>query len=293
MNLFTAFRKEWLESLRSYRLLIVVVVLIFFGLTSPLQAKLLPQILSRRCRYPLEPMCPSFIKPATVSDAITQYVKNMSQFELILAVLLGMGAVAQEKDKGTAAMMLVKPLPRGSFLGSEVPRSGSLCLPSPSPSAGIGSYYYTGLLFEWMEILPWLVLNVFLFVYALVILAITLFCSTITNSQAAAGGIAMGIIVIGWIIGVIRNLGRYLPGELNTWGHRLMQGDATASWICFGGQHGLDRGAPAGSLADLQKTGIVSSRKDSITAIAGMSRAMFFNTRRRTSFALARYIIPC
>ena len=42
MNLFTAFRKEWLESLRSYRLLIVVVVLIFFGLTSPLQAKLTP-----------------------------------------------------------------------------------------------------------------------------------------------------------------------------------------------------------------------------------------------------------
>jgi ABC-type transport system involved in multi-copper enzyme maturation permease subunit len=67
----------------------------------------------------------------------------------------------------------------------------------------------------------------------LVIIAISLFCSTITNSQAAAGGMAVGIIVIGFIIGVIRNTGRYLPGELNTWGIRLMQGTTTASWTAL------------------------------------------------------------
>jgi ABC-2 type transport system permease protein len=232
MNLFTAFRKEWLENLRSYRLLIVIVVLIFFGLTSPLQAKLLPQILAQALPIPAGTDVSSFIKPATVTDAITQYIKNMSQFDLILAVLLAMGAVAQEKDKGTAAMVLVKPLPRGAFLGSKF--LGLAAVFSIGIAiAGIGSYYYTGLLFEWMEILPWLVLNVFLFVYVLVILAITLFCSTITNSQAAAGGMAVGIIVIGFIIGVIRNLGRYLPGELNTWGIRLMQGATNPSWVAL------------------------------------------------------------
>jgi ABC-2 type transport system permease protein len=105
--------------------------------------------------------------------------------------------------------------------------------------SGIGSYYYTGLLFEFMPILPWMVLNVFLFVYVLVILAITLFCSTITNSQAAAGGIAVGILIIGFILGVIRNMGRYLPGELNTWGIRLMHGATNASWAALGITIGL------------------------------------------------------
>jgi ABC-2 type transport system permease protein len=230
MNLFTAFRKEWQESLRSYRLLIVVIVLIFFGLTSPLQAKLLPQVLASA--LPSGPGISLTIPPATVWDAITQYVKNMGQFDLILAVLLGMGAVAQEKDKGTAAMMMVKPLPRGSFLGAKFLGLAAVFAIAIT-IAGIGSYYYTGLLFEWMEILPWVMLNAFLFVYVLVILAITLFCSTITNSQAAAGGITVGIIVIGFIIGVVRNLGRYLPGELNTWGIRLMHGDTTASWTAL------------------------------------------------------------
>jgi ABC-2 type transport system permease protein len=90
-----------------------------------------------------------------------------------------------------------------------------------------------------MDILAWLVLNLFLFVYVLVIVAITLFCSTITKSQAAAGGIAVGFIVIGFILGVIRNWGTYLPGELNTWSTRLMHGITNGSWIALGTSIGL------------------------------------------------------
>jgi ABC-2 type transport system permease protein len=231
MNLLTAFRKEWLESLRSYRLLIVVVVLIFFGLTSPLQAKIIPQVLS--AALPPGTDISSIMPTPTVWDAIAQYIKNMSQFDLILAVLLSMGAVAQEKDKGTAAMMLVKPLPRGSFLGAKFLGLAAVFAISIA-IAGIGSYYYTGLLFESIQILPWLVLNLFLFVYVLVIVAITLFCSTTTNSQAAAGGMAVGIVAIGFILGVIRNFGKYLPGELNSWGARLMHGATTGSWAALG-----------------------------------------------------------
>lgn len=231
MNLFTAFRKEWMEALRSYRLLIVVFVLIFFGLTSPLQAKLLPKILA--AALPPGSDISSLIPTPTVLDAIKQYVKNMGQFNLILAVLLGMGAVAQEKDKGTAAMMVVKPLPRGSFLGAKFLGLAAIFAIGIA-IAGIGSYYYTGLLFEWMKILPWLVLNLFLYIYALVIVAITLLCSTITRSQAAAGGMTVGILVIGFILGVIKNLGKYLPGELNTWGVRLLIGAPDSSWIALG-----------------------------------------------------------
>jgi ABC-2 type transport system permease protein len=236
MNLITAFRKEWLEALRNYRFLIVAVVLIFFGLTSPLFAKITPQIVT--AVVPQGTDISKIIPTPTVQDAIAQYVKNMGQFSIILALLLGMGAIAQEKDKGTAAMMLVKPLPRGSFLGAKFLGLAAIFAIS-IVFAGIGSYYYTMLLFKAMDILSWLVLNVFLFVYVLVIVAITLFCSTITKSQAAAGGIAAGIIASGLILGAIRGMGKYLPGELITWGIRLMSGDTTPSWIAFGISMGL------------------------------------------------------
>jgi ABC-type transport system involved in multi-copper enzyme maturation permease subunit len=90
-----------------------------------------------------------------------------------------------------------------------------------------------------MNILSWLVLNVFLFIYVLVIISISLFCSTITKSQAAAGGIAAGMIASGLIIGAIRGLGKYLPGELITWGVRLMHGDTSSSWLALAISLGL------------------------------------------------------
>lgn len=105
--------------------------------------------------------------------------------------------------------------------------------------AGIACYYYTLLLFEAMDVLHWLVLNLLLFVYVLVFVAITLFCSTITRSQAAAGGAALVLMVILGLIGAIPALGKYLPGELITWGPRLMFGDTTTSWTAFGISMGL------------------------------------------------------
>src|SRR5512139_2034489 len=109
MSLLIAFRKEWMELIRSYRLLIVAIVLVFFGLASPLLAKFTPEIITL---LPGGEDLSKLIPPPTVWDAVAQYVKNMGQFGILLALLLTMGAVAQEKDKGTAAMMLVKPLPR-------------------------------------------------------------------------------------------------------------------------------------------------------------------------------------
>jgi len=235
MSLFIAFRKEWMEYLRTYRLLVVAVVLVFFGLTSPLLAKFTPEIISL---IPGGTDLSILIPIPTVWDAVAQYVKNMTQFGIILALLLTMGAVAQEKDKGTAAMILVKPMPRGAFLSAKflaMAAMFAICL----IAAGLACYYYTLLLFEAMDILRWLVLNAMLFLYLMVYVALTLFCSTLTKSQAAAGGIALGSMVILGLIGVIPALGMYLPGELINWGTRLMQGDTTTSWSAFGVSIGL------------------------------------------------------
>ncbi|HSB65816.1 MAG TPA: ABC transporter permease subunit [Anaerolineales bacterium] len=234
MSLFAEFRKEWKYLLRSYRLLVAAIVLLFFGLTSPIMAKFTPELVNL---IPTGGMTIT-MPPPTVMDAIGQYVKNMAQDGILLGLLLTMGAIAQEKDKGTAAMMLVKPLPRGSFLWAKFLSLASMfaiCL----AISGLAAYYYTMLLFQSMNIGYWLVLNVLLFVYYLVIVSITLLCSTITRSQGAAIGIAFGLLVIGWFAGGILRLGKFMPGELVTWGMRLMQGDTTSSWTALGVSLGL------------------------------------------------------
>lgn len=234
MSLLAAFRKEWLELIRTHRLLVVAIVLVFFGLTSPLLAKFTPELIT------LLPIGGITIQmpPPTVADAIGQYIKNMAQFGIILALLLTMGAIAQEKDKGTAAMMLVKPIPRGAFLGAKYLGLAAMFAITLA-AAGIACYYYTLLLFEAMNVLHWLVLNALLLLYVLVYVALTLFCSTLVKSQAAAGGIALGLMALLGLVGAIPGLGKYLPGELVGWGTRLMLGDGTASWPALGVSVGL------------------------------------------------------
>ncbi len=234
MSLFAEFRKEWKYLLRSYRLLVVAIVLLFFSLMSPVLARYQEQLMNAIPTGDISISMP----PPTVMTAISQYVKNMAQDGILLGLLLAMGTIAQEKDKGTAAMMLVKPLPRGSFLAAKflsLAAMFAICL----ALAGLAAYYYTYLLFEAVDVVHWLVLNAFLLLYTLVIVSVTLLCSTITRSQGAAIGIAFGMLVVGWFAGGVLRLGKFMPGELITWGMRLMQGDTHPSWVALGVSVGL------------------------------------------------------
>ncbi len=150
MSIFVAFRKEWMELIRSHRLLVVAVVLVFFGLTSPLMTKLTPEL--GKLMPADSGISIQVTRPPSVGDVIVQYVKNTAQFGILLAILLSMGTVAQEKDKGTAAMILVKPLPRGAFLGAKFMALAAL-FAITILAAAIACYYYTLLLFEAMNVM--------------------------------------------------------------------------------------------------------------------------------------------
>ena len=152
MIFLVALRKELLEQWRSYRVL-VVVVLSVFGLMPPLFAKFTPEMMK-----PLpdgDQIAGLIPPPTTVADAVVQYLKNISQFAVILALLMTMEMMAQEKDKGTAALMLVKPIPCPAFLWAKFVAQGVTFLVGVA-IASVACYYYTWILFEPQDVLGWL-----------------------------------------------------------------------------------------------------------------------------------------
>ncbi|NOZ73088.1 MAG: ABC transporter permease subunit [Chloroflexi bacterium] len=162
-----------------------------------------------------------------------QYVKNISQFGVILALLLTMGAVAQEKSRGTAAMILVKPLPRTIFLLAKF-SALALMFAFALALAAAACFYYTLLLFGTLDLPHWLGLNALLLLFILVYVALTLFCSVVAKSQAAAGGFALFFLFILGLAGAIPGLGNYLPGHLLVWGRELMMGGSNPAWPALG-----------------------------------------------------------
>jgi ABC-2 type transport system permease protein len=219
-------RKEWLEHWRNYRLLVLVVVLTLFGLLAPFSARYTPEMMKL---LPNGEAIARLMPPPTMTDAVTQYLKSVSQFGVILALLLTMGAVAQEKDKGTAAMMLVKPLPRSSFILAKFAVL-ALLFALGIGVAGLAAWYYTWLLFGPLDPARWLALNALALGFVLVQVAVTLFFSVVTRSPAAAGGLAFGVLMLLAIVSSIPVVGNYLPAQLLAWGAALMAGTPTTAW---------------------------------------------------------------
>jgi ABC-2 type transport system permease protein len=227
MIFWVALRKELLEQWRSYRLLIVAIVLVLFGMLSPLMARYTPEII--KLALPQGEEILKLMPAPSVVDAVDQYIGNLSQFGILLALLMAMGAVAQEVDKGTAATMLTKPLPRSIFLAAKFVALG-LTFAASLVVAAAACYYYTQVLFEPLDWTAWLATNGLLLLSLLVYVAVTLLCSTITRSQVVAAGLAFGVVIVFSLVGAIPRVGDALPGQLTTWGSRIAKGIEGTSW---------------------------------------------------------------
>jgi ABC-2 type transport system permease protein len=226
MNLMTALRKELMEQWRTSRLIVLAVVLLVFGLTSPLLAKYTPEMLKL---IPGADQFAALVPKPTILDAVAQYVKNIGQFGVIMAILVSMGSLAVEKERGTAALMLVKPLPRGSFLAAKF-LALAISFIVALGLAMLAGYYYTLVLFGPLDWGAWLALNGLLGLEMLVYVALTMLFSTLLRSQAAAAGLGLGSLAVLLLLGSLPVVGNAMPDKLVTWGASLFTGPAMPAW---------------------------------------------------------------
>ncbi len=227
MKFIAAFQKEWLELVRTKRLMIAMVVLVLFGMTSPLMAKMVPEMMKIVLggeQFAL------MIPTPSITDAVAQYIKNITQFGVLLALLFGMGSVANEKDKGTAAMILSKPMPRFTFLIAKI-AANTLLFALALSLAAVGCYYYTYVLFGQLPMVGFLQMNGLILLYLLLYIALTIFFSTLTKTQYIAMGLSFGVVIVFGIVSAIPGLTRYVPDLLIVNATLLGIGDSPESWI--------------------------------------------------------------
>jgi len=218
----TTFRKELAFQWRTKRILIVVAIFLVFGMLSPVIAKFTPQLISG-----LEGASAfaALIPEPSVIDAVAQYTSNLTQFGFLIVILLGMSAVAGEKDKGTAAMVLSKPMPRWSFIVSKYLTQGLVYLLAIT-LAGIAAYYYTLYLFESLPPGGFIVANLLLYLWLMIFAAMTLLGSSIGKTTASAAGVAAigGIALL--LSAVIPRYGPLVTSGLISWATALLLGQS-------------------------------------------------------------------
>jgi ABC-2 type transport system permease protein len=214
--------KELLESWRTFRLPVVGGLFLVVGLTSPLVAKFLPEIVKAAAGDQLSGLQ---LPAPVVGDAVLQLWKNLAQFGAFAAIILAMGSVATERDRGTAAFVLSKTVSRGAFLAAKF-AAIALVLAVAVALAVAAGWVYTAILFEPMPIGGWLGLASLAWLGLIPWAALTFLGSTVTGSVAAAAGIGF----IAWlglsIASAVPNVARFLPGGLDGPAVSLADGSA-------------------------------------------------------------------
>ena len=124
-----------------------------------------------------------------------------------------MGAVATEKDRGTAAFVLSKTASRGGFLRREGVSIGLVLAVVTVLGVAVG-WIYTAILFEPMPVAGWVAMAVLAWLGVAVWAAITFLASTVTGSAAAAAGVGFVALLVLSIVGAIPTVARFLPAGL-------------------------------------------------------------------------------
>jgi ABC-2 type transport system permease protein len=221
-------KKEWMESIRKHRLLVLFAVFLLFGITSPLMAKYMPEIIRLLLGSTDELTKIGFELPdPTIKDSYIQYYKNLTQMGIFVQILVFMNLVSEEKTRGTAVLILTKSVSRAVFMVSKLLMAVGVVVLSLIPSY-LAFYFYTFLLFDeapapssFIGLLMYVLLSLF-------ILTFTYFASTVSKSSAISALISIGGYFAISIVSAIPKISDYFPMKLTDAAYRISLGVSTA-----------------------------------------------------------------
>ncbi len=204
-------RKELRESWRTGRLPVVALVFFAFGLMSPLGAKYLPDILQSTAGS-----VKIVMPPPQAADAVDQFLKNVGGNGIFVAILLAMGVVAREKERGTVAFVLAKPLTRQAFLAAKLVAL-LVTLGTGVVVAAIADYIYTALLFKPLPVGGFIACAALVLLLLLVYGAATFLASAALPSPLAAAGVGVAFFVVFSALSALlaqTDVAHFLPSSL-------------------------------------------------------------------------------
>jgi ABC-2 type transport system permease protein len=203
-------RKELLEQWRTRRMLVVAIVFIALAIGSAFLARYTAELIGALGGLPFDIEIP----PPTTADAVDQHLKNLGQAGILTAVLLSMGSVATEKERGTAALLLSKPASRGAFLAAKL-TAIVMTLGAGVALASATGYVYTVLLFDAPPAAGWAGMSALLLVALVAYAALTFLGSTLTRSALAAAALGIGGMIVLALVSALPTVGPYTPASLS------------------------------------------------------------------------------
>ena len=209
--------KELREQWATRKTLVVLVVMLAFGLISPISARILPDLVASLGQG--QNVTIILPKPTT-TDALAQFVKNTNQIIVFVVLLLSFTAVVAERERGLMTLIFPHALPRSTFVLAKFVAL-ALLLAVGILLEALAAYLYTAILFAAPDPAPFIGMVILLYVYLLMFIALALLGSTLGQTTMAAAGITFAFVVLVTLSGIVFS---FAPGKLAEWAAALAMG---------------------------------------------------------------------
>jgi ABC-2 type transport system permease protein len=203
----TLIKKEIFEFIKLKKMFILVCLLCFIAISSPIMANLMPIIFKNI----QTPGITINIPDPTWMDSIDQLVKNISQIAVICLIFIYAGAISEDKNKKSLELLLSKPIRRRDYILSKF-LSSLLINITCILLTFILFFSYSSTLFGEGSFNSVAILFVLLFLFLQLITNISILISSISSSQIASAAISFIIyILIVTLLPFIKSTSDYLP----------------------------------------------------------------------------------
>ncbi len=217
MKSYIAFvKKEWIENLRTYKLLIMGVVFLLFGMMSPVLAKMTPDIIR------LSGMDINMPDP-TALDSWGQFFKNIGQMGLMVLVIVFSGIMASEFSKNTLVNILTKGMRRSIVVLSKFTMAVLIWTVSYLFALGV-CYAYTAYFWPAGEMHHAFIAFFSMWLYGILLISLVILGGILFKSIFGSLLLTGGIVVVLIILEIIPNLQKYNPIQLSSANLTLLAG---------------------------------------------------------------------
>lgn len=215
-------RKEWLETVRTYRLHVTLAAFVLVGAGSPLLTWSLPLLLRRLPADSLEGVEVVLMKAPGVAQAMAQFQRNQALLAM-LVILANMGGIGNELQRGTLRGVLTLPISRGAVVLAKllVPAG---CYMAAAGVAAMLNFAYTSLLFGELDPGRYLLVSGLDLIALLTQLALMVALGAAGTSPAAAAAVGFATLIasgvaVRWTVWL-----SWVPGSTFHTAERLIQG---------------------------------------------------------------------
>lgn len=224
MHGFAVFlRKEFSEIFRTWRIWVMPLIMVFIGVSSPVLAKLTPQLVESLASAEQTGITIEVPDPVTI-DAYLQFFSNAMQLATIGVIIAAAGMIAAEKRSGTAVLVLTKPVSRTGMVVAKVLSNIALLLGATALGAALCAGL-TAILFDTTAVADFALSTVLWLLFAAMLIACMAVLSVLIGSQGGAAGAGIGLFLIVSIFSAWGPTRNFSPAGLVTAGNQILVGE--------------------------------------------------------------------